>query len=100
MKKESNIKLFLLLILPILVVLSIIVIINYDNKQSNGRNVNENQLRIETRKINIRSSNTDNSPTIGTVYKGEIYTILDNEEEWYKIKTNSNIEGWIYGGSN
>lgn len=98
-KKESPTKYFLLLI-PLIIILGIIFYFNYDNNQSNGRNIKENQLKIVAETINIRKENNENSTSLGEVHKGEIYTILDNEEEWYKIKTNTGITGWIYGGSN
>lgn len=92
--------LFFLILIPVFVVLLAIYIINYDNNQSNGRNPNEYQLKIIVDSINIRKEKNDNSTVIGEVKKDEIYTILEQDEDWYKIKTNTNITGWIYGGAN
>ena len=99
-EKKSTLKMFLI-ILAIIVVVGISVYKNYnESRQSNGRINDNNQLRIETSKIAIRESSNEESKVLGYVYKGEIYTILEEENGWYKIKTNTDIVGWIYGGSN
>lgn len=69
--------------------------------QSNIRDKYADQLEIIADEINIRLSNDTKSEKIGKVVKGEIYTILesnsDNYYEWYHIKTNNDIEGFIAG---
>jgi hypothetical protein len=91
----------IVLILGIIIIAIVIAIFkNYNEQQSNGRDMNKKQLRIEETKIVRRSSNDETSSSLGYVYKGEIYTILEEEDNWYKIKTNTDITGWIYGGEN
>lgn len=75
-----------------------------DNKeviQSNVRDDKLEQLEITNDEINIRSDADTKSEKIGKVLKGEIYTILEIKEDnyytWYKIKTNSDVEGFIAG---
>lgn len=69
--------------------------------QSNDRDMTVDQLEITADEINIRLSNDTKSEKIGKVVKGEIYTIIDsnsdNYYEWYHIKTNNDIEGFIAG---
>jgi len=69
-----------------------------------GESVNEkselvDQIHILADKINIRESSSKNSSDLGDVYKDEIYDILkviDNEGyTWYKIKTSTNITGYV-----
>ena len=92
--------LFFLILIPVFAVLSFIYYINYDNNQSNGRILSENQLKIVAESITIRKTNNEESSELGKVKKDEIYTILEQEDDWYKIRTNTGITGWIYGGSN
>ena len=97
--KDSKLKI-LLIVGFIFIALGVSVYKNYDNKQSNGRDINKKQLRIEETRIIIRSSSNEKSTSLGYVYKGEIYTILEEDNDWYKITTNTDITGWIYGGEN
>ncbi len=74
------------------------LIVNYI-PQSNEINNNQKQIKIIADIINIREKYTVNSNNIGNVYKGEIYTVLDeindNKYTWYKINTNRNSIGFV-----
>ena len=67
--------------------------------QSNPRDVNKNQIRIKVRALNIRKEPTVESEDIGTVYLGEIFTVLEHIDKddyyWYKIKTKQGTSGYI-----
>lgn len=67
--------------------------------QSNERDTNRLQLRIINNYINIRSEANPDSELLGKVEKDEIYDILKTDEDefysWYKIRTSSNITGYI-----
>ena len=97
-------KVFLL----VLIAICIIFIVLYSNrpKQTNERNVKENQLVVTNDFINIRNESSISSEKLGEVKYGEIYTVLEQVEnntkysrryKWYKIKTNTGIVGWICG---
>ena len=72
--------------------------------QTNERNELFNQLIVTNDFVNIRSSNSVNSDILGKVYKDEIYTILDIQEDdkyyWYQIETSDNIKGYIASEKN
>ena len=67
--------------------------------QSNEIDSNKTQVKVTVKRINIREDKTVNSKDIGDVFLGEVYTVLEDYEEedyyWYKIKTNTNITGFI-----
>lgn len=68
-------------------------------EQSNPVDTTVDQLVVLADKINIRKDATVNSSDLGDVYKGEIYTILNSQEDdlytWYQIKTNLGLIGWV-----
>lgn len=68
-------------------------------EQSNTLDETKEQLKIMVEKINIRESSTINSPDIGDVYYGELYTILDTVDDgtytWYRITTAQGINGYV-----
>ena len=72
--------------------------------QSNPRDVNKTQIRIKVKALNIRKEATVDSKDIGTVYQGEIFTVLDridNEDYyWYQIKTKQGIKGYLASDRN
>lgn len=73
-----------------------------EEQQSNERDETVKQLEITTDYINIRSNSNVNSKIIGKVYKGEIYTILEEvgtDFDWYLIETNTGIKGYVAGKS-
>lgn len=67
--------------------------------QSNTINNKIDQIKILADVINIREKPNKESLDIGNVYFNEIYDILDVIDSevytWYKIKTNTNIIGFI-----
>lgn len=67
---------------------------------SNGRDESVAQIKIDGEFRNIRSENNVNAKIIGRATANDIYDVLDisiKDNIWYKIKTNTNIEGWISG---
>ncbi len=68
-------------------------------EQTNEIDNSKKQIKILVDKINIRQSHSTNSNIIGGVYKGEIYTVvdeqLDNKYNWYKIKTSLGLTGFV-----
>lgn len=69
------------------------------NTQSNDIDDSKTQIKVIAKRINIRQEPDINSSDIGDVYAGEIYTVIEDitkdDYYWYKIKTNTNIEGYI-----
>ena len=67
--------------------------------QSNPRDVNKTQIKVKVKALNIRKEPTVDSKDIGTVYLGEIFTVLEHIDEedyyWYKIKTKQGTSGYI-----
>jgi len=46
--------------------------------------------------LNIRSGPGTNYQVIGKVNSGESYILLEEDEEWFKIKLLEGLEGWIF----
>lgn len=71
--------------------------------QTNERNTTVKQLEVLVDFINIREEAGTYYGKKGQIYKGEIYTILNEKSEltenciWYEIKTTNGITGWIAG---
>lgn len=67
--------------------------------QSNALDETKEQFRVMVNQINIRASATIDSPDIGDVYYGELYTILDTVDDgtytWYRITTAQGINGYV-----
>ena len=72
--------------------------------QSNPRDVNKTQIKIKVKALNIREKATVESKDIGTVYMGEIFTVLEHIDAddyyWYKIKTKQGTTGYIASDRN
>lgn len=47
--------------------------------------------------LRVRNANTTAGAVLDTVKKGEVYTIVEKKNGWYKIKTKKGKEGWISG---
>lgn len=66
---------------------------------SNEKNEQENQIHILVNQINIRKFPDEKSEDLGDVYYDEYYTIKEIVEKeeyiWYKIKTSTQIEGYV-----
>ena len=71
--------------------------------ESNQRDENKKQIEVIADFINIRKSRNINSEKLGKVRKGDIYTIISEENEtsykWVEIRTSNNIHGYIAGTS-
>lgn len=102
MKKKKIILIIILLIITI--ILSCLLIFEKDNKkevviQSNDRDETKEQFKVTNEYINIRQENKSDAELLGKVYKDEIYTILEKEEDeyyvWYLIETKNNIKGYV-----
>ena len=52
---------------------------------------------INTSTLNVRKSNTTKSNIVASVNKNEVFTVLEKNSGWYKIKTSSGVTGWISG---
>ena len=72
--------------------------------QSNPRDVNKTQVKIKVKALNIRKKPTVESKDVGTVYEGELFTVLEHIDEddyyWYKIKTKQGTTGYIASDRN
>lgn len=56
-------------------------------------------LEIKIDNLNVRSGPGTNNKIVGSVSKGQKYTIIDYASGWYKI-SGRNVDGWIYNSSN
>ena len=54
------------------------------------------KVRIKCAALNIRKSADFNSAVVGTVKKGEVYTIVETKKDLAKLKSGA---GWISMGS-
>lgn len=103
MEKKKIILIIVLLIITLVLTGLLISKKNSENNQeivqTNKRNVTVEQVEITNDYINIRKENDSQSEAIGKVYKGEIYTVLDRQEDeyylWYQIETTNGIKGYI-----
>lgn len=105
MKKKKIILIVILLIITL--ALSGVLIyekIDFSNNdeeiiQSNERDETKEQFKVINEYINIRKENDSQSESLGKVYKDEIYTILDKQEDeyyvWYQIETNNGLNGYV-----
>ena len=82
-------------------VFGINIIGTFTSSSSNERNDSIPQLEVIVDSINIRKEKSINSTKLGEVYNGEIYTIIEEDENssyhWYKIETSTGIRGYIAG---
>ena len=72
--------------------------------QSNKIDSSKTQIKVVTKRINIRKEYSVDSEDLGDVYQDEVYDVLDYKDNgdyyWYKIKTNTGIEGYIASDKN
>lgn len=102
MKKK---KIILIIILSIITLglTGLLVYRNMDKEevivQSNDRDETVEQFKVTNEYINIRKENNTESDVLGKVYRDEIYTVLEKEEDeyyvWYLIETNTEIKGYV-----
>jgi len=102
MKKKKIILIIILLVIT-LILSGILVYRNIDKEeiivQTNKRDETVEQVEITNDYINIRKENDSEAELLGKVYKGEIYTVLEQVEDeyytWVLIETNNDIKGYI-----
>lgn len=72
--------------------------------QSNKIDRSKTQIKILLKRLNVRAAANIDSEDIGDVYRGEIFTVLSHVDSdnyyWYKIKTETDIEGYIASDPN
>jgi uncharacterized protein YgiM (DUF1202 family) len=94
-------KTFLFTIMPIIVIMVFVDIFIFINMpvRENGKNTNNNQIKITTNELNIRETANKNGKKIGYAYKGEYYDIVDikyaSDEKWYLIENGYGISGYV-----
>lgn len=58
---------------------------------------NESTIVINVPSLRIRSTSSTVGKMLGLVKKGAIFSVLEENNGWHKIKTNSGIIGWVSG---
>lgn len=58
----------------------------------------ERELMITVDELDLRSNPSLDSEIVSKVGKNQIYTILDESEDWYKIESDG-VEGWLHNDS-
>jgi len=104
MKKKKIILIIILLVIT-LILSGVLIYKNIKNEkedkiiQSNQRDETKEQVEITNDYINIRKEASSESDVLGKVYKEEIYTVLEKQDDeyynWVLIETNNNIKGYI-----
>lgn len=73
-------------------------------EQSNQIDNSKKQIKVLADKINIRAEGSVNSQDIGDVFRDEVYTVLDEQEDnlyrWYKIETSLGLKGFVANEKN
>lgn len=81
-----------------IIIATFVLYANNSTVQTNARNSNYLQIKI-INETNIYSSPIMDSKIVGTVFNGEIYTVLNSyvydSYKWYEIETNQGIRGFI-----
>lgn len=52
---------------------------------------------VNTSALRVRKSNTAAGAILGSVSENEVYTVIQENNGWYKIKTPNEVIGWISG---
>lgn len=72
--------------------------------QSNKRDESVNQIKVTTQYINLRKKSSLQGKIVGRVYRGEVFTVLEEVETskyiWYKIRTANGETGYVASGDN
>lgn len=53
-------------------------------------------IKINISDLNVRAGSGPNYDVIGQVYLEESYPLLQEQNKWFKIRMNNNLEGWIF----
>ena len=101
--KKKKIILIIIMFVITLILIGLLIYKNYDKEelviQTNERDQTKEQIEITNEYINIRSDYDSSSELLGKVYKDEIYTVLEKQEDeyytWCKIETTNGIVGYI-----
>jgi len=103
--KKNKIILIIILLVITLILSGVLIYKNIKNDkedkiiQSNQRDETKEQVEITNDYINIRKEASSESDVLGKVYKEEIYTVLEKQDDeyynWVLIETNNNIKGYI-----
>lgn len=104
MNKKKIILIIILLVIT-LVLSGLLIYKNMNNNkeekitQSNQRDETKEQVEITNEYINIRKEASSEADILGKVYKDEIYTVLEKQDDeyynWVLIETTNNIKGYI-----
>lgn len=88
-------------VICIVTICIMVLVFNKKSNQSNVRDESKSQIEIVNEYINIREERNVNSKVLGKVYKGEIYTVINEYNDtsfvWILIKTSNGIKGYISG---
>ena len=104
MNKNSKGTIIVSSVMSVLLILVALLSWPNEHKESNitqSNNIDDSkiQIKVTAKRVNIRKEATIDSDDIGDVYAGEVYTVYEdvtgNDYYWYKIKTNTGIEGYI-----
>jgi len=52
-------------------------------------------IQVKIKELNVRSGPSTSFAIVAKIHKDEIYQVITQEGDWYKIKVNSNISGWV-----
>ncbi|KHE68430.1 SH3 domain-containing protein, partial [Halobacillus sp. BBL2006] len=64
---------------------------------SNSDKATLGKIKIGTKVLNVRSSNSLNSKVLKQVFKGNTFDYIDEEDRWYQIKLSDGKTGWVAG---
>lgn len=51
--------------------------------------------QVSNNDVILRKSNSSKSKSLGKMLQGDDITIIDKKDNWYKVKTSDNTEGWL-----
>ena len=60
--------------------------------------VAQDKMWVSSERATLKADKKASSETISTVPIGTEVTVLTADERWYRIRTSSGEEGWMYGG--
>ncbi|MBO8172630.1 MAG: SH3 domain-containing protein [Bacillaceae bacterium] len=66
-------------------------------RHSHGQAQAASSIKVDVSVLNVRSGPGLHFDIVAKVNKGETYTVLKQEENWYKIQLNDSSTGWVAG---
>lgn len=57
--------------------------------------LNSGKVMTTSTQIELRSEPSTNSTSLSNFKAGTIFSIIDENSEWIRVRTNDNIEGWV-----